>query len=361
MKTKKIFLFIPLFIIMLFSLYAMYSVKSINTLYNNYFYKQLLWYILGFLVMFIFSHFSLNIKSKIPLILYIINVLLLFLVLLIGDDVNGAKAWFNLKYFSFQPSELMKFTLCLYLSFVIAKHNSKKIKKEIILITKVIIIILIPSILVFLEPDTGAIILYMLIGFTMLLTAKLNKWWYISLILILTLFGGIFFFLYFKEQDLLIKLIGSSFFYRVDRLINFTHGTGFQIKTALIAIGSSSFFRFKLNGPIYIPEAPTDFIVAYLISVTGLFGFIIIALAYLIIDIYFLNLLFKEKNKQNKLFIAGFIGMFFFQQLQNFSMNVGLLPIMGIPLPFLSYGGTNILVYFIFLSMIFKKNKRKIN
>lgn len=359
MKTKKLFLFIPLITIMLISLYAMYTVKSINTLYNNYFFKQIIWYILGFFSMYLLSKISLNKKSKIPFFLYAFNVLLLFLVLFIGDNVNGAKAWFNLKYFSFQPSELMKFSLTLYLAQIIDKNSSRKIKDEMLLITKVIFIILIPSILVFLEPDTGAIILYMIIGFAMLLVAKLNKWWYLSLITILSLLGIGFFYLYFYQQDLLIKLIGNSFFYRVDRLLNFTSGNGFQIKTALIAIGSSSFLRFKKSGPIYIPEAPTDFVLAYIISILGFLGLLIILFCYFVIDIYFLNLLYKEKRKEKKLFIAGFIGMFLYQQLQNILMNVGLIPIMGIPLPFLSYGGTNILVYFIFLGHIFSHKKNK--
>ena len=148
----------------------------------------------------------------------------------------------------------------------------------------------------------------------------------------------------------------------MDRLLNFKDGNGFQINNALIAIGSSSLYRFNKVGTIYIPEAPTDFVVSYLVNITGLVGLIVVLLCYLVVDIYFINMLFKEKNTQSKTFIGGFIGMFLYQQFQNILMNVGLFPIMGIPLPFLSYGGTNIVVYFLFIGVIYSnsiKYKRK--
>ncbi|MDE5539264.1 MAG: FtsW/RodA/SpoVE family cell cycle protein, partial [Bacilli bacterium] len=156
--------------------------------------------------------------------------------------------------------------------------------------------------------------------------------------------------LYYFKQDLLIKLIGTSFFYRVDRLLTFVNNDSFQLDRALIAIGSSTLLGSK--DFLYIPEAPTDFIIALSISNFGLISFIMIIICFLILDVYFLYKTFKLNNLKSKMFYAGFLTMFIFAQIQNIGMNLGLLPIIGLPLPFVSYGGTNIIVYFIFLGML---------
>ena len=103
---------------------------------------------------------------------------------------------------------------------------------------------------------------------------------------------------------------------------------------------------------VYIPEAPTDFIVALSISQLGIISFILILLSFFVLDFYFFVKLFKIKNKQYKMFIAGFLAMFIFAQIQNIGMNLGIFPIIGLPMPFVSYGGTNIIVYFMFLGVL---------
>ena len=191
--------------------------------------------------------------------------------------------------------------------------------------------------------------------FGVILVHKINIKWYILFLILLIAFLSIFSYLYYFNKDLLINIIGTSFFYRVDRILTFVNNDSFQLDRALITIGSAKLFS---SNYLYIPEAPTDFIVALSISNMGLFVFFIIILCFLILDIYFLVKLFKLKNIKYKMFLSAFIIMFIFAQIQNIGMNLGLLPIIGLPLPFLSYGGTNTLVYFIFLGIIvnFKKN-----
>ncbi|MBQ6686918.1 MAG: FtsW/RodA/SpoVE family cell cycle protein [Bacilli bacterium] len=344
---------------MFISFLNMYNAKVLALNYQNHLIKQIIWYILGFLIMFIISKIDLKSIFKYSFIFYLGSIILLILVLIFGEEINGAKAWFNLKYFSFQPSELAKLSLALYLTKIVANTKIEKTKDEFILILKVLLITFIPSILVFLEPDTGAIIIYLLIAGSILLTSKIRKRWFIIISLITMIFLLIFFYYYFNNPDVLIKLIGTSFFYRVERLLSFTNGIGLQLENALVAIGSASFFGSGIGKvSIYIPEAPTDFIVAFTIENFGLITIFLILLAYLIIDIFLLKTYFNTNNSY-KYFFISFIAIFYFQQFENILMNIGLMPIIGIPLPFLSYGGTTILIYFMFIGIILKFKKQK--
>lgn len=167
---------------------------------------------------------------------------------------------------------------------------------------------------------------------------------------------GCFFYCYFCQREILIQFLGTSFFYRVERLFSF--GSGLQIENALIALGSAPFFQFHLTTPgIYIPEAPTDFVFALSSNVLGLCGPISILLCYLGMDFCLLFLLKTEQDGARKLFFKSFLVLFFFSQLENIGMNLGLLPIIGIPLPFLSYGGSFMIVLFAFLGILWQQQK----
>jgi len=357
-EWKQLYIFIPLIIIMIISFFNMFNARLLSSDYNNHLLKQMIWYALGFLIIFIINNLKIKKIFKYSFIFYLIGILLLLLVLIFGKEINGAKAWFSLKFFSFQPSELMKLSLALYLSQIISNTKLETWTDELTLILKVLIIVLIPSVLVFLEPDTGAIIIYLIIAVSLLLTSKIRKRWFIPFIIIGIALLILFFYCYYHNQEILIKILGTSFFYRVERLLSFTNGTTFQLENALVAIGSSNFFGSGLgNVSLYIPEAPTDFIVAFTISNFGYIAITFIFLSYLLIDIYLIITYIKTKNLTIKYFILSFISMFFFQQFENILMNIGLMPIIGIPLPFLSYGGTTILIYFIFLGLTLKLKK----
>lgn len=358
--NNKLFLYIPLLIIMIISFLNMQNAKLLSSLYQNNLIKQIIWYVIGFAIIFIINKINLKSLFKYTKIYYFISCLLLLLVLFLGKNINGAKAWFNLGFFSFQPSELMRLTLTLYLSEIALNFKNTGLKSEIKFILHVIIITLIPSILVFLEPDTGAIIFYLLIALAILIVSKIHKFWFILFASIIISSITIFVCLYIFNQDLLINLIGTSFFYRVERLITFKTESSYQLANALIAIGSASFLGTGLNRiAIYIPEAPTDFIFALSISNFGLLTGFIILICYFMINIFFINQYFNFKNKRAKFILASFIIMFVFQQVVNIGMNLGLLPIIGIPLPFLSYGGSTLIIYFIYIGIILNFCKKQ--
>lgn len=335
---NKIKIFIPILIIISISLIGLY-------IYNiNYFYKQLIWIILGFTILFFKDTISVKKLFKYSKYIYWFNIVLLVLVLFLGNEINGSRAWFDLKFFSLQPSEIMKLSLALYLANYFNKINANLFFS--------FLLFLIPSILVYLEPDTGAIIMYAFIYFPLLFwRIKSKKIIYVMLILFFLILGlGIY--LYIYEIDFLIKILGTSIFYRIDRIINFRNN--YQLENALISIGSSSWVGSDLPR-IYIPECSTDFMFAYVVSNLGyITGFIILG-CYLLLNIFIINSI-KEKTKMGY-FTLAFISLFLFQQAQNILMNIGLIPIMGIPLHFLSYGGSNTIIYFVFLAILLNKKR----
>ncbi len=360
MKKKNLInnlvLFIPILILMVISILNMLKIGNVLSIYKNYAFKQTLWFCLGFIIMAIIIFVKPKFIFKYSKYFYYINVLLLVLVLFVGKTVNGSKAWFDFGFFSFQPSELMKFTLALHLANSLEKPKKNNFKSELKLIFKAIFYTLIPSLFVFLEPDTGTIIIYLFIMIGMIMVNGISKKWYIVLGLLVLMFLGGFLYLYYFNKDLLIEMMGTSFFYRVDRILTFVNNNSFQLDRALISIGVSSLFN--TNSFVYIPEAPTDFIIALTINNLGVISFIIILICLFILDVYFIYRMFKIKNLKFKMFYAGFIMMFVFAQIQNIGMNLGILPIIGLPLPFVSYGGTNIMVYFMFLGVLASLNKK---
>ena len=354
LSKKEIFV-IPILLLMILSITTLYNTRGLSTIYKYNYLKQIIWFVVGIISFFVVQKINTKKLFKYAIVLYVITNMLLLYCLIWGDVINGARAWIKLKFFSFQPSELMKLSLTLVLSNILCKYQNTGIKSEIIFLSKILILTIIPSVLVFLEPDTGAIIFYLLIDLAIILLSDIHKFWYYLVGFIIILFLSIFIYFYLFNKDLLISLIGTSFFYRVERLVTFKTMNSYQLGNALIGIGSSDYLNLVPLNKIYIPEAHTDFIFSYIITNFGfILGFIIFIL-YFLMDVYLINKLFNSETKEIKSVLMAFTIMFLFGQVINISMNLGLLPIMGIPLPFLSYGGSTIIIYFLFLGIAFKK------
>lgn len=358
-KRLKIFLFlIPFLILFTISLLLMYHAKYISSVYDHHFQKQLLWFIIGIILVFLCHFIPTKKLFQYSFILYLVNLCFLVLVLFVGTEINGARAWFDFKYFHFQPSELMKFTYSLFLANFISNKKCKNWKEELFFILLIGIFFFIPAILIFLEPDTGAILFLFFITIVLLWNANIHRWWFVLLGLLIAGVGIGFFYFYFWNKDILISLLGTSFFYRVERLFHFR--SGMQIENAMIAIGSAPITRLSLTTPgIYIPESPTDFAFALSSNVLGLLGPLLILICFLFLNCSFFSYYQTRKGKKEKLFTLAFFTIFFLSQLINISMNLGLFPIIGIPLPFVSYGGSSTIVLFLYLGVLFSFQKKK--
>jgi len=348
MKIKENkYIFLSIAILFFISAINLYNAKFLNPFYSNYYIKQSVWFILGIVTLFFSRNINLKWLFKYSKYFYFINVLLLIIVLFVGDAINGTRAWLDFKIFSFQPSEFMKLTLTLYLIEI-----SEKKEKKLLNILKMTLITLIPSLLVFLEPDTGAIIFYLIVYFYLITTKKI-KWYYYLLFLFIFILGiTAFIYFYHYNQDLLINLIGTSFFYRVDRFINFRNNN-YQLELAMLSIFGSPFIRNGLNQIlIYIPEGATDFIFAFSIGNFGIISAFLIIFCYAILLYNLLSKLKLTKDKKTNYLVISFVLILLFQIIINILMNIGLIPIIGITLPFLSYGGSSIIVNFLFLAII---------
>lgn len=357
---------IPLIIFAIISITTVYSAQNLLPEYSsNLYLKQLIWYVLGFgiayFIMFIGNKFLYNSAY----ILYVINVILLILVLFFGKEVNNSKCWFELGFFSLQPSEFMKVILILTLSRMINDFNTEydnpSVETEFKFILKVMLIVFIPSVLTFIEPDTGAVIIYLVTAVTMLFIGGIRKRWFFSLFLIIFVFLGILFAIYFINQDLFISIFGTNFFYRIDRILNWSSGSGGQLTNSLIAIGSAGVLGHGFNKtPIYFPELQTDFIYGVFSSNYGLIGSILLIILFIYFDINLINSASKTYDNKDKYTIAGIVSMLVFQQIWSLSMTIGLLPIMGITLPFISYGGSSLLSYMFLVGIIFNVSNQSL-
>ena len=356
-KLKKIN-YLVITTIILFFLYSITTIYSISTKPYTLLTKQVTWYILGFIILIIISKININKLIDNNKYLYIFMNILLLLLLFFGTEINGSKCWFNFfNIISFEPSEFMKIALIIMNANIInwydTKYKNKNIKTDLILFTLILISTLIPSILTFLEPDTGMVIIYFLISFIMLFIYGIKLSIFVILSIIIIIFLGIFIFIYTNYQDTFINIFGTSFFYRIDRLINWSNKSGMQITNALAAIKSAYIFGFGIkNTPIYIPESHTDFIFSVYASNFGLVGSLLLIITIIIFDISLLYIYNKTSNNRLKYITSGFLGMILFQQIENIGMNIGILPITGITLPFISYGGSSLLSNIIILSII---------
>lgn len=252
----------------------------------------------------------------------------------------------------------MKVFLIIILSKLIKDFNeqylSPTIKEEFKFLLKILIIVAIPSILTFIQPDTGAVMIYLIITFVMLFIGGIRKrWFFLVLIIIGTAISSIGL-LYLINSDLFIEIFGTSLLYRIDRIINWSSSSGMQLTNSLTAIGSAGIFGHGLNNtPIYFPEMQTDFIFAVFASNFGLVGALLLILLIIFFDITIIHTVNKTTDNTDKYTIGGIIAVLIFQQIQNISMTIGLLPIMGITLPFISYGGSSLLSYMLLVGMIF--------
>ncbi|MBO5376687.1 MAG: FtsW/RodA/SpoVE family cell cycle protein [Bacilli bacterium] len=356
-KNKIIIFFLVLFItISLISIYSasMYLSPTLGKLY----YKQLFWYIIGIFIIILLNKINIRSIYKYSTFIYTTNILLLVGLLFFSNEINGSKSWYTIQGIgSFQPSEFMKISLILFNSNIIYNFykKEKKIssKTELKLITTMLIITLIPSILTFLQPDTGAVIIYFIIFLSMLFSSGINKKWFIYIGSILLSIFIIFFYLYFFKENTFINIFGNNFFYRIDRLINWQNGSGMQLNNSLAAIGSSGLTGHGFNNtPIYFPEAGTDFIFAVYASNFGLIGSIILITILLLFDIYLIKIAKDIYSIQDKYTIIGITSVIFYQQIQNIGMTFGLFPITGITLPLISYGGSSLLSYLLLVGII---------
>lgn len=343
---------------MFISIITIYISEKLLVDVNYYYIKQLIWYLIGFIFIFFMLKFGNNFIYRHIYIFYIIGNILLLALLLFATPINEAKCWFTIKGIgTIQPSEFMKIILIIVIAKEINEYKIKygipSIKQEFLFLIRIIVILLPPTILTFLEPDTGVVLIYFLITIVMLFLSGIRYRWFIILFFIISIFVGSLLFIYFTQEETFINIFGNSFFLRINRLLDWSNKSGYQLENSLISIGSSGLFGHGFNLSLYFPEPQTDFIFAVFASSFGLIGSFLLICLIAYFDIHLIGIAKKAKFKMDQYIISGILGMLIYQQFQNIGMTFGLMPITGITLPFISYGGSSLLSYLIMIGIIF--------
>lgn len=380
------FVFIGILVAMaLTSLLCIYSAYGIlgEARGSGYLGKQLMWFAVGFGVMAFLKYLGNDSLYQAAVVAYwfllaCLAYLLLskYLTQFIGiklpfvHTANGATSWFSLPGVgTIQPSEFMKIVLLLIGANVIDEHNKSNpigsFMSDIELFAQIMKWALPPIILTLLQPDTGVVIIIGISIIVMVLCSGIKQEWFIFFGILAVLVLALFFYLYNFHFDFLNDLIGGEGGYKMKRITSWLNpesdiaGDGMQLYTALLVIGSAGISGHGMQELlVHIPEAQTDFIFAVAGQSWGLIGTITIVILCVTLDIYIARIAYQTKNMYEKYFIIGILGMLLYQQLQNIGMIIGLLPITGITLPLISYGGSSLLSYFAALGIIMNTSSK---
>lgn len=318
-------------------------------------FDQIAYLVLGLAAAIGLSFYDYRTLKGLYLILYIIGVLLLILVLFIGSTTFGATRWINLYIFQLQPSEIFKFIAIIFIAKFLSDWATLEWRKILMLVFAVIG----PMILILWQPDLGTASVILITLLVLLFASPVRKLYLIIALIVLAAFSPLgWHFLKDYQKDRVVAFINPS----AD-----PQGAGYNVNQSKIAIGSGGLWgrglgkgsQSQLN---FLPVAHTDFIFAGAAEATGFFGsiFLLGILLFLIIRIITVA---KMARDDFGMYLAVGIGtVFLFQSLINIGMNMGIMPVTGIPLPFVSYGGSSLLSNFAaigILQSIYRKHKIK--
>lgn len=360
-----IFSVMMLAIIGLMSIYVATIQDSQNPLKNVV--SQVAWYVIGAVIIAVIMQFDAEQLWQVANYAYFAGIALLFLVLIFYSRSyaasTGAKSWFAIGSFTFQPSEVMKPAFILMLGKVITNHNSEyqshTIKTDFILLGKLFLWTVPVMVLLKLQNDFGTILVFVAILGGMILVSGID--WRILLtgFLIVAIIGGTA--LLFATTDWGRQILGhfgfrAYQFSRIDSWLNPSADTsenGYQIWQNMKAIGSGKLFGKGFNvSNVYVPVRESDMIFSVIGENFGFIGSCVLILLYFLLIYQMIQVTFDTKNEFYSYVSTGVIMMILFHVFENIGMSVGLLPLTGIPLPFISQGGSALLGNMIGIGLI---------
>ena len=336
-------------IISAFSLVALYYLGADNNFF--YFKKQLLFAAVGFFLSVgasfvdyqIFRNYSLFLLT-----LYGLAILLLIGVLFVGEKIRGTVGWFNLGGFNFAPVELAKLIIVLLLAKYFSLRHVEMYHLRHIIASGIYVGI--PTILVLFQPDLGSAIILVVVWAGMIIMSGIRLRHLLILFLIGAILGGIMWVGFLKE-------------YQKNRILTFLSlqkdplGSSYNLRQSIIAIGSGGLWGKGIGKGTqsalgFLPEGHTDFIFAVIAEQVGFVGVLFLLILFSLLIYRVLKTGWTANNNFSRLFCVGFTIILFSQIVINIGMNMGLLPIVGIPLPFLSYGGSATIMNFLGLGIL---------
>ena len=348
-KKLDVTLFIAIVVLISLGLITIFSTSysSVGTDFLN-FRKQFIFSIIGVVLMTGISFFDYRALKNYTGLLYIVACLILAAVLFFGTSIRGTTGWFDFGLFNFQPSEFVKIIAII----IIAKYLSKTADylNDLKRVVASGIYLSLPIILVLFQPDFGNALVLSFIWFSLLFVSGINKK-YMALILLfgLMLFAGSW---NYALED-----------YQKDRIITFVNpqsdplGSGYNVIQSTIAVGSGNIWgkglghgsQSQLN---FLPEKHTDFIFAVIAEEMGFIGVVFMLGLFGIVFYRILKIVSETQDNFGKLIVLGASFMIMFHVIINVGMNMGVMPVTGIPLPFISYGGSSLISFLIMIGII---------
>jgi rod shape determining protein RodA len=309
---------------------------------SHFYLKQSLWLIIGVVALFMMVSFDYIWLSRFSSLLFVVGIILLIIVFILGKVGMGAQRWLSIGPITFQPSEFFKLLYIIMLSNQLSMMNSPI--RSISLFRLFILIVFFPFILLIKQPDLGTGLITLIIFFSLILAKGLHR----KIMALLVIIGLIS-----------LPFLGNIFWeglkdYQKSRLIAFMEpgadptGTGYHISQSKITVGSGKFFgKGYLNGtqgPFrFLPEKHTDFIFAVFAEEWGFLGSFVLVSFYIVLILRGLHIARNARDEFGKFLALGITCMFLTYFFVNVGMTLGIMPVVGIPLPFMSYGGTALL------------------
>lgn len=322
----------------------------------RYFTDQIIWIMGGIIIMFVVSLIDYHFFNRYAYVIYALTMVLLILVFFIGRSANGSQRWIHLGFFNVQPSEIIKIAVVLALARYFQDHQEKRTMNTWDLVVPMLISIP-PFILVLKQPDLGTGLI--------VLSAAVLMIWFMGIqrrILVVTVI------LFLVSMPVIWKFGLKD--YQRDRVVSFldpekyASGKGYQVTQAKIAIGSGRFAgKGYLKGSQsklqFLPKQHTDFVYSNFAEEFGFIGSVMLFILYTVFFLSCFNIAVNARDAFGVLVAFGFSATLICQTLINFGMEMGLLPVVGITLPFLSYGGTSLIGGFIKLGIMLNISRKR--
>ncbi|MDD5172873.1 MAG: rod shape-determining protein RodA [Patescibacteria group bacterium] len=348
LKRFDFTLFFLMIFLIIFGLVGQYSLSlGITETKNNVFLKQTIFALVGLFFFVVIFFIDFRFTRSAAYLIYLFTFFLLVAVLIFGHNFRGVKGWFNFGFFNFQPAELAKLsTIIILAKFWQEARRPVRIKHLIFSF-----ILICPFIfLIIRQPDLGSALMILIVWFGIFFLVDKNKKHLIGLLIVLVLVSSVawFFFLEDYQKDRILTYLNPQ---------NDPLGRGYQITQSIVAVGSGQFFGrgFGLGSQSqlkFLPDGETDFIFAVLAEEFGLIGCLIVLGLYTAIFFHLIRMARMVYDNFGLVLILGTNILLFSQMFINVGMNIGLVPVVGVPLPFISYGGSSLLISLISFALI---------
>lgn len=344
-----------LFCVIVVVIIGIITIGSATSISSSSFKYQIAWFIISIPIVFALLLIDYNTIGGYYKVIYFASIVLLVLVLLVGSVRNGAKSWLGIGPFGGQPAEFAKLATIIALSKIMEDMENINTFKN---LSKIAIYILIPMVLIQLQPDAGTNMIFAVTMLGILFVAGLDLKFIYG-----TVITGIVSVAILWKFNILDA-------YQKNRVLVFLKpeldklGNGYNAIMAKMAVGSGMFFglgwnKGNLAGGNFIPESHTDFIFSVFAEEWGFLGIIVLLALYFNIIIKSIKIARTSKDKFGSYMVIGILTMITFQILQNIGMDIGLMPITGITLPLMSYGGSSLLTNLVSIALILNVSARR--